>query len=383
MRDLSLSDEIKSYFPNHAEHVTKNLLLVSWSIFESKSTNLNKAKDAVPGILGNGAQVEESSNYTRLIRFFKTENSEALVGCIQTLCCMFLKPKSGRGLKYLVLDGTEWEIGSESVQLLTLCILWGGVCIPIWWEDLEKVGHSSQEERKLLITNALKRYSLRGMVLLADREYIGQEWFEFLRSQGIGFVIRLKASIYHEQVNACGGLRQSHLKRKASAKKPGQWVDKEIQWNGYSYRYIIAKNLKTDPNEPLIYLLTTLPRAQSALDAYRLRWKIETCFKHLKTNGFDLEAMNVKGKAKRNLMMAVVVFLYVIAVQEGYFAIEQTKYSKKNYKTFKKSGLTTLSVSFFRKGIALLHRKIDDFVELLQWLTEILKTLVKPKWCHV
>ena len=93
--------------------------------------------------------------------------------------------------------------------------------------------------------------------------------------------------------------------------------------------------------------------------------------------------MNVKGKAKRNLMMAVVVFLYVIAVQEGYFAIEQTKYSKKNYKTFKKSGLTTLSVSFFRKGIALLHRKIDDFVELLQWLTEILKTLVKPKWCHV
>ncbi len=383
MHDLSLSDEIKTYFPNHDEHVTKNLLVVSWSIFDSKSTNLNKAKDSVPGILGNGKTVEESSNYARLIRFFKTEDHEDLVSCILTVCCLFLKPKRGGGFRHLILDGTEWELGSQPVQLLTLCILWRGVAVPIWWEDLEKIGHSSQEERKALIMNALKRYKLRGMVLLADREYIGEEWFAFLRQQGIDFVIRLKANIYHERVNACAGPRQSNLKRQAARKKPGGWADKKILWNGQTYRYIIAKNLKTDPKEPLVYLLSSLSKAQSAVSAYCLRWKIETCFKHLKTNGFNLEAMNVKGKNKRNLMMAVVVFLYVCAVVEGHFAIEKVKDCKKTYKYFKKSGLKTLAVSFFRKGISLLHRKIDNFKELLVWLTEVLMANVKPNWAHV
>jgi Transposase DDE domain len=383
MRDLSLSDEIKTYFPNHDEHVIKNLLVVSWSIFDSKSTNLNKAKDSVPGILGNGALVEESSNYARLIRFFKIQDQEELVACILTVCCVFLKPNRGGGFKHLILDGTEWELGSQPVQLLTLCILWRGVAVPIWWEDIEKIGHSSQDERKSLIMKALERYKLRGMILLADREYIGEEWFGFLRGQGIDFVIRLKANIYHGQVNACPGPRQSNLKRKAATKKPGGWADKKILWNGEAYRYIIAKNLKTDPQEPLVYLLTSLPKAQRALSAYCLRWRIETCFKHLKTNGFNLEEMNVKGKNKRNLMMAVVVFLYVCAVVEGYFAIEKVKNRKKTYKYFKKSGITTLAVSFFRKGISLLHRKIDNFKELLGWLTEILMANVKPNWAHV
>lgn len=383
MHDLSLSAEIRAYFPKHDEHVTKNLLVVAWSIFESKTTNLNKAKDEVPSILGNGATTEEASNYMRLIRFFKTENREELVASILSVCCVFLRPSRGGGCKYLVLDGTKWEIGQTRVQLLTLCILWRGVAIPIWWEDLEKIGHSSQEERKELIENALRRYSLRGMVLLADREYLGEEWFAFLRRQGIDFVIRLKANVYHQEVNACAGPRQSHLRRRASAKKPGQWVDKKIVWNGHTYRYIIAKNLRADPKEPLVYLLTSLGRAQSAANAYRLRWKIETCFKHLKTNGFDLEAMNVKGKSKRNLMMAVVVFLYVLAVQEGYFATELAKNCKKTFKHCKKTGLTTLAVSFFRKGVSLFHRKIDDLHDLLLWLTEKLRELVKPKWCHV
>ena len=38
--------------------------------------------------------------------------------------------------------------------------------------------------------------------MLADREYIGRDWFSFLREQGIDFVIRLKKGIYREEVDA-------------------------------------------------------------------------------------------------------------------------------------------------------------------------------------
>ena len=384
MGDLTLSDEIKAYFPDHDKFCVQNLLVVSWSIFEGKTTNLNKAKDYVAGILGNGLGVDESSNYARLIRFFKTENQAALVKSILTVCCLFLKPSRGRrGTQYLVLDGTEWAIGETKIQLLTLCILWHGVAIPIWWEDLEKLGHSSQEERKILIINALKQYDLRGMVLLADREYLGEDWFSFLRQQGIDFVIRLKSTVYHAQVNASKGLRQSAMLHQVQGQNRRQWVDKNITLKGFNYRYIVVKNRKQDPEEPLLYLLTSLDRADKAIGAYALRWKIESCFKHLKSNGFDLEAMNVKGSEKRQLMMAVVVFLYVLATTEGYLAIQKTKNDKKHYKYFHDKQVQTLAISFFRKGISVLHRKIDNFKELLTWLTEILKELIMPNWCHV
>jgi hypothetical protein len=93
--------------------------------------------------------------------------------------------------------------------------------------------------------------------------------------------------------------------------------------------------------------------------------------------------MNVQGKNKRNLMMAVVVFLYVSAVVEGFFAIEKVKNRKKVYKYFKKTETKTLAVSFFRKGISVLHRKINNFKEFLLWLTEALIANVMPKWAHV
>ena len=53
-----------------------------------------------------------------------------------------------------------------------------GVSIPICWEELDKKGTSNFNERKALFTKALSRYNLRGMILLADREYIGEEWFK-------------------------------------------------------------------------------------------------------------------------------------------------------------------------------------------------------------
>ena len=93
--------------------------------------------------------------------------------------------------------------------------------------------------------------------------------------------------------------------------------------------------------------------------------------------------MNVKGSEKRQLMMAVVVFLYVLATTEGYLAIQKTKNDKKHYKYFHDKQVQTLAISFFRKGISVLHRKIDNFKELLTWLTEILKELIMPNWCHV
>ncbi|CAN5733865.1 hypothetical protein BH24BAC1_BH24BAC1_39920 [soil metagenome] len=63
--------------------------------------------------------------------------------------------------------------------------------VPVWWLDLGRLGISGQWHRKLLLRLALRVLDLRGKALLADREYVGEEWFGALRQAGIELVIRL------------------------------------------------------------------------------------------------------------------------------------------------------------------------------------------------
>ena len=72
-----------------------------------------------------------------------------------------------------------------------------------------------------------------------------------------------------------------------------------------------------DTDEELIYLITSLNKKRKAIKAYKFRWSIECCFKHLKTKGFDLEDVNVKGELKVMLMVALVSFLYTLCVLQG------------------------------------------------------------------
>jgi len=81
---------------------------------------------------------------------------------------------------YLILDGTSWRSGKRKFHFLTLCVVYQGIAIPIFWMNLEKIGHSSSEERIRLVKGALRRFDLAYAVLIADREYIGTKWFKYL-----------------------------------------------------------------------------------------------------------------------------------------------------------------------------------------------------------
>ncbi|MEZ4773092.1 MAG: transposase [Bacteroidia bacterium] len=77
--------------------------------------------------------------------------------------------------------------------------------------------------------------------------------------------------------------------------------------------------------------LTTLRSSRYAAAAYKLRWKIECMFKHLKTNGYHLEDLNLKDAGKTRLMMALVATAYLLALREGWR--RKRKYRSKNTPT--------------------------------------------------
>lgn len=375
------------------KHTAKTSLVLAQSMLLAKTVNLNKAKDymaQVRGIAGN----TEHADYKLATRYFdqgKIDNQadreayEALMGHLQTLCWLLLFSRARgrskcfgrRHIRNLLLDGTKWEDGQQTIHLLTLSVVIADVAIPIWWEDLHKAGHSSQEERITYLQRAMERYDLKDTILIADREYVGYDWFKALYAQGIHFVIRVKEGIYHDQVNAAKGPSWEQLKAKAQAKAPGKKVSKRIRLAGLDLHYIILKNPRPQADDELIYLLSDWTSPTQAARMYALRWQIEVCFKHLKSNGLQLEQMNVQGREKRHLMMALAVLVYILAIREGLLE-EQRLQGGVLYKKDKHSGIEYRAVSVFRKGLTILLRKFSNLWQFIRYLTPIVGNPLQP-----
>ena len=180
----------------------KNIWLLTCLLPLARTVNLYKMKDYFGGVLEKGG-TQPQSHYKRLTRFFQDwgERKELL----HDLLRQNLRFLRGVGLKTLVMDGTSWTIGEAKVHYLVLSVLVGSVAVPIYWVQLEKIGASSQAERKAMFEAAFSLFDLKGMTLPADREYIGKAWFKFLKENKIHFVIRLRLGDYFEDVNASKG----------------------------------------------------------------------------------------------------------------------------------------------------------------------------------
>ena len=101
---------------------------------------------------------------------------------------------------------------------------------------------------------------------------------------------------------------------------------------------------------------------------YPIRWKIEHCFKHLKSNGFCLETINLKGSARQHLLMAVMVFAYVLSIVEGLKV-----YHTVAIKTYHEEERLSKAESVFRTGINQLAQYCTSLVSFCQFITEGIK----------
>ena len=132
----------------------------------------------------------------------------------------------------------------------------------------------------------------------------------------------------------------------------------------------MIKNPKYDPKEPYIYFISDLQNAKVITDHYLKRWKIECCFKHLKSNGFNIENINLKVDDKIELMMGVLVMVYIIAVREGILSHKLKPIPMKKYK----DGKIYLSISIFRMGLAIiqtLFTKINNLIEYIEYQLKV------------
>jgi hypothetical protein len=369
-RYSSLLDKFKQQYAKQHQSTLKNVLVVLCAILVKETVNLNKLKHQVGVILGNTGR-QADSHYKRLTRFFNEDFHQfslwkVLLQAVVTLLIKHLDQRGGG--KYLLLDATSWELGSVRIQLLVLSILYKGVAIPIFWVNLSKKGHSNFEERKRLLQMASRLHCLKGMTLIADREYIGREWFSWLGEEmGLDWVIRVPIRDYQHEISQ-GKKSYSALIKKARA---GKLVAQAVEIAGKPYQFVAFRNEQaTTKEEELVLLLTSLqgPKKRIAL-IYGLRWHIECMFKHLKSNGFHLEELSLVKPAKIRLLVSVVVAAYVLCVTEGIKKLRQIR------TRITKQGKQTRYESIFRRGYAWVSLRAQRMELFLDFL---LATLGKP-----
>ena len=360
----SLLTKISKEFPNYRLSVIKNMLLLTLCMLNQESVCLHKVSKVVGLFLGN-AESKHSAHVKRFYRLLSVYAFSRLWLDILYYTFALLRLE----VKYLALDGTSWlsrSKGTDYHHFLTLSVVYQGVAIPILWMDLRKQGLSNQKQRIALMRKAKKYFQIEGKVLLADREYIGKEWFKFLIDSRIDFVIRLRSKNYKREVNAVPGKSHDALVKKVlRSKKPAKVVGKVFQMEGMTLQLVIAKNPHPEAKDGLMYLITNLlEHPIKVAGKYPIRWQIEMCFKHLKSNGFDLEKINVEGQARQKLLIAILVFAYTISVIEGlknYKKVPQKKYA--NGKVYK-------AISVFRNGLAQLTRWCLNLDALCQYLVQ-------------
>lgn len=360
----SLLNKITEEFPNYRASVVKNILLLSLCMLHQESICLHKISKVVGLFLGNH-QSKHSAHVKRFYRLLSVYAFSRLWLDLLYYAFSLLRLES----KYLVLDGTSWFARSKGTHYhhyLTLSVVYQGVAIPILWIDLRKQGLSNQKQRIMLLKKAKKRFQLEGKILLADREYIGKHWFKFLIENKIDFVIRVRSKNYKEEVSAASGKSYDRLVNKVlNSKKPSKVVGKIFEMEGMTLQLVIAKNPHPEAKDHLVYLITNLlEHPIKVASKYPIRWQIEMCFKHLKSNGFDLEKMNVEGYARQQLLMAIMIFAYTVSLIEGlknYKKVPRKKY--RNGKCYK-------VISVFRKGLAEVTRVCWNFEAFCQYLIQ-------------
>lgn len=358
-----LLNEFKKVVAEWKGSLLKNTLLMVALLLEEKTVNLWKLKGSVGKLLGN-TETDPRSHYQRLKRWLRAGESDKSIWVNMLKAAVsLLQAKS----HCLIIDGSSWKWGGRTYHFLTLSLLYKGVSIPIWWQNLSRLGISSQKQRKLLLRLALQVLKLRGKVLIGDREYVGTEWFATLQNACINFVLRLRKGNYQQEIEQ-KGKSVSKLEKKAKA-QIGKLTWKRFSLQGHTYYYVVKAYRSRKGNIEYLRLISSVTPAL-AMKYYGYRYRIETMFKHLKSNGFDLESLHVKKDYKIQMMMAAVVLAYTLSVVYGL-----KKYRRRVAQ--KKHGSAEMSV--FRYGLDKWQNHLQNFVLFLEHLTTYLRFWMKPE----
>lgn len=295
------------------------------AIIRSRSVNLQKVAESIEG------KAKVASNYRRLQRLFKLQEFDYK---ITAKLLSSLLPKDEKWI--LTMDRTNWKLGQSNINLLVLGVAYKGMAIPLLWDFLSieengiergKRGNSNSDERKKLLQEFIELFGVNKIqALIADREFIGEEWFKWLDDNQIPFVIRIRNTTTLNK-SKLGASNTKELFEHISKDKFYSFGECEI----LGRRLYLSGKKASKSKEPLI-LVSNKPMDSNSISIYQKRWEIETMFGAFKSKGFNLEESKLSEGYKIKKLMALLSIAFIWSILAGdYRAIkEPIPYKKKD-----------------------------------------------------
>lgn len=304
MKHLKKLEKIfKEYYSWDSRRVNFLSNMIS-SIIRSRSVNMQKVAENIEG------EAKVSSNYRRIQRFFKEQKIDYEITA--KLLSTLLPSKDW----ILTLDRTNWQVGKSNINLLVLAVAYKGMAIPLLWKfltkesDIGKKGNSNFNERKELIERFIKIFGVEKIkALTADREFVSQEWFNWLKEERVPFVIRVKGNSIVEDL---GVKNINELFEYTS--------EDEFYSFGKNILFGIELNLggiKSSKSNEALILVSEQKLDEESLLTYRRRWEIETMFGALKSKGFNFEESKISEKEKVEKLMALLSISFIFSIILG------------------------------------------------------------------
>jgi len=138
--------------------------------------------------LGFDTTIEKASNLRRIQRFFA---GYLLDHDLIAKLIFRLLPKQE---KYeLTMDRTNWKFGESNINILVIGIVHQGVAFPLLFKMMDKFGNSNTQERKEILDRYNNLFGFQTIeVLVADREFVGYDWLNYLNIHKIPYHIRIR-----------------------------------------------------------------------------------------------------------------------------------------------------------------------------------------------
>jgi hypothetical protein len=210
----------------------------------------------------------------------------------------------------LVMDRTNWQFGRSERNYLVLAVVCNGNAIPLLVKDLARAGNSDTADRIALLERFLALFGRdKVFCLLADREFVGEDWLKWLIANRIPPCIRMRNNTLVRHPNG-GKVPVKTLLRSLPVGHHRSWDEKLY---GLTFR---MTGCKINGGEFLVVLAAPTLKTE-LLPLYKIRWTIECLFKNTKSSGFLWEATHLVHAERAEKLVAVLALASALVTKEG------------------------------------------------------------------
>ena len=248
----------------------------------------------------------------------------------------------------LVIDRTNWKFGEKNINILMLGVSYKNVAFPLMFKMLDKRGNSHIKERIELIKQYINWFGKDSIdCILADREFVGGKWLEFLNEEQIRYYIRIRNNFkifsYQKKKEIPAFWLFNNLKVREFYHYP-----KIVEMHGQRC-YLSGKKTIDREGKMEFLIVVSFNKPEQSMEYYKQRWQIETLFRGLKSSGFNIEDTHVTDLERLTKLFSLTMIAFVWCYKIGDFIDENIQKIR-----IKKHGRKAISV--FKYGLDYLSK---------------------------